>query len=326
MPLQKLSSLCENILIQNYQQLSYLGDTRYELIKKVLGRFNSQQLMDLERKNPKLLLDDEETWFNLVKKEFPQDLSTRFTTNYEKIKNFYRFQLDELNFNYNEEINLDNYIHIEKIDESNIPKYKLPSKLLYLKYKQDYIKKEELAIVNLRNRMAKLSKDKQETKIIHIDDVIEPIPSTKKKLKKQLPERSKLFMKSVNEIKYRNSLFKNPLGGDEKPIIRAPKSTPFNTPKSSIIRTSTPSFNQPTSTSTAPSIPTSNLKPSPKPNPIRPSPPKPKKSSIFNISRRPRKHRLDQSPKPSPPTPLEPQQQSPPRKKININEYKSRKL
>lgn len=287
MPVLPLSLLCENALMQNYLQLKDLGDTRYQLIQRVLSKFSAQQLNDLEVLNPKLMLDDEDIWLKLLKKEFPQEVHERYTTNSGKIKNFFKSQLDEFNYDYSN-LNLDNYIIYQQL--GNTKKYKLPSKLIYMKLKQDYIAKEELAIENLRQRMKEIKKDKEQNQVVHIDEII-PVSNTRMKTIDK-PKRSKIFMKSQNELKNRQALFRDPqrMQLQRKSIIRAPKPiVPPTRPISAPVRTKTNS-------------------------PIRPKPP----VSIFH--KRPTPTRRNTSPG------LPTEKIEPPKKRINIGEYKARKL
>lgn len=303
MPVLPLSLLCENALMQNYLQLKDLGDTRYQLIQRVLSKFTAQQLNELEVLNPKLMLDDEDIWLKLLRKEFPQEVHERYTTNSGKIKNFFKTQLDEVNYDYSH-LNLDNYIKYQQL--GNTKKYKLPSKLIYMKLQQDYIQKEELAIENLRQRMKAIQKDKEQNQVVHIDDII-PVTNTRiKPIDK--PKRSKIFMKSQSELKNRQALFRDPQRMQlqrNNQVIRPPR----NTPKASTIA--------PIPTKPVPSPVRSISKSN---SPVRPKP----QVSIFH--RRPTPTRRPTSPsKPSndikKDIPIEP-----PRKKINIGEYKARKL
>lgn len=316
MPVLPLSVLCENILLQNYLALKDLGDTRFQLIQRVLFRFNPQQLIELESSNPRLMLDDESVWLSLVKKEFPQDVHERYTTNSSKIKDFFKQQLDEVCYDYSN-INLDNYISYQQL--GNTKKYKLPSKLLYLKYREDYLKKEELAIENLRQRMKAIQKDKEENRVVHIDDVI-PEPNARVKSIAK-PQRSKIFMKSKIEAKQRQTLFKNPLRMSiegKAPVIRPPRKVP------------TPFITKPSSPRPKPILTSPTRS-----KPISPIRPKPQSSSVFHNKRVPRlKPAQPSSPirsttvshteNTSQPTENIPSEA--PRKKINIGEYKARKM
>lgn len=336
MPLQKLSALCENILLQNYLALKDLGETRYQLIEKVLYRFNPQQLIELESLNPKLMLDDETVWFNLIKKEFPQDVHERYTTNLGKIKEFFKQQLHDVGFDYSN-LNLDNYITYQQL--GNTKKYRLPSKLLYLKYKEDYLKKEELAIENLRQRMKAIQKDKEQNRVVHIDDII-PEPNARVRAIAK-PQRSKIFMKSKIEANQRKSLFKNPSRMSiqaKSPVIRPPRIYSSSALPKQPKPTTSPTSIFP-ATSSTPIIESSiNTTPQiPIPKPVSPVRPKPQASSVFHNKRTPiYKSSLSPSPTKLSPSPkvattnqvvfASDSSTEQPRKRINIGKYKARKM
>ncbi|KAH3673011.1 hypothetical protein WICMUC_003964 [Wickerhamomyces mucosus] len=218
-----LTTLCENVLLQNHLLIKDLGEIRYDLINRVLVKFNYIQLLKLEELNPQLMLEDEDIWLKLLKKDFPQNIHERFTTDSSKARLFFQFQLKELNYDYSQ-INIENYL--TKFQTSHNNKFKLPSKLLYLKYKQDLNKKEKESIQKLRQHMKSIAQSKDKHQVIHIDEVI---PTYKYEKTSILPmrqinppsNRSKLFLKAKDEAVRHSKFFQNPVQ-----ISRVVKPTP----------------------------------------------------------------------------------------------------
>ena len=66
----KLEKLCLQVLMDNYTNITYLGDAPYWLIKPVLEKCTSNQLFILEDYNPRLTEDDDELWKWHCEKEF----------------------------------------------------------------------------------------------------------------------------------------------------------------------------------------------------------------------------------------------------------------
>lgn len=230
MPVKSLSKICEIQLGMNYHLIQDIGDVRFQLIKPILLKFNATQLINLEQKNPKLVLEDDYIWLKIIQKQFPNNLDVRFTHSKDKILNFYKNELSKLNFDASS-INFDNYLVLdEAAAENSVRRYKLPSKLLYLKYSKELSEKEELAIFNLRERMKKLRQEKEQNKVIKLDRII-PITNNGYRIKKMKNstnnERSKLFMKSKREADLHKSFFKNPRKTDLR-VIHPPQRSVFN--------------------------------------------------------------------------------------------------
>lgn len=320
MPLLSLSSLCVNVLLQNHLLLTDLGDVRYPLIKKVLLKLSFQQLSNLESKNPMLIFEDDEIWDALIRKEFPQELNENFTTNKSKIWKFYEYQLNEFNFDVSQ-IDINHYINIKnQIHNGNKIKYKLPSKLVYLKLLNDYQLKKEIAIENLRQRTIDNEKSKEKNKLILLNEIIpttDNIYHRRINSSNNLPNRSKLFQKAHNEAKKHLNYFRNPMNNAR--IIKV------NTPSNPIIIPS--QVTKPIKSPQRPTSPAKPIKRNPKPVSIfLQKKPKKKEQSPSKISiesstpSTSNTSSRNQSPSRSPDI-IEIQ---PERKKIKLGEYLSR--
>jgi hypothetical protein len=203
-----LRTLCENVLLKNHLSIRDLGDVRYGLIKRVLSKFTSQQLIILEERNPMLVLEDDNSWLCLLQKDYPQDVHDKFTSQPQDVRRFYKRQLKSMDVD-PASIKLDNYIQLQEL--SNTKQYRLPYKQVYLEIRQHYIDKQEEAVVNLRKNMQKMAASKDVNKVIHLDQVIpvgrpRPLP-----IKRVESNRTPLFQKAQVEAKKRRQLFQNPL-------------------------------------------------------------------------------------------------------------------
>jgi elongin-A len=269
-----------------------------------------------------LIFEDGEVWKNLIQKEYPQEMSEKFTTNKSKIRNFYELQLNEFKFDYSR-LDLEHYINLSE-PETNMPvrRYRLPSKLIYLKLEREYQAKKELAIENLRQRMQEIERSKEKNKVIHLNEVIpvdthsvrRPQPSS------SLQHRSKLFQKSHGEAKKHLDYFRNPMNVDQR-VIHSPQitSSPVRSVPSAVTSSPTRTFS-----------PIAAANPVPRPRP-------PKQVSIFHIKKRPppkRKRTPEINPSQnnlpttdnssiSPALPS-PQAEVPTRKRVKLGDYLSR--
>ncbi|CDR43929.1 CYFA0S13e00694g1_1 [Cyberlindnera fabianii] len=322
-----LSVICENVLLRNHTALRDLGGTRFQLIRRVLFKCTPSQLTSLEEMNPLLVLEDEDVWYHILKRDFPTQVHERYTTNRSKIKLFYKQQLDKIKYDY-KNLNFDNYIKYEEVRPGN--KFKLPSKLVYLKYKEEQIRKEESVVENLRQRMKDMQAKREKNKVVQLDEII-PVSRVRGYTPKpECSTRSKLFQKAHEETKRRRDFFKNPLS-------LMPPSPPKNRtlPVARPVAIPAKLNMKPTSTPPVTSI-------------TKPSSPARKVASIFHAPRRPPKRtfteastesanavaRQSNSTTPSSTRPMTPQSRSSPSqtmeqerrvKKIKLGDYIARR-
>ncbi|KAH3681858.1 hypothetical protein WICPIJ_007164 [Wickerhamomyces pijperi] len=204
---RSLTEICQTVILRNHLLLDDLGEIRYELLQRVFDRFTAQQLINIERLNPKLILEDENIWAKKLQQDFPRNVMDRYTTDFGKIRRYFIKELESLNYDYQSE-NLEGYLEPFKMQKRSVvltpTKFKLPSRLLYFKYKEDKLQKEQEALLRLRERMKSQRESRKEAEIIHIKEVI-PTHKHEKTFRypgqyyQQQQHRSKLFQKSKHE-------------------------------------------------------------------------------------------------------------------------------
>lgn len=315
-----LRTLCENTLIRHHLLLKDLGDLRLSLIKRVLHRFTAHQLINLEQINPLLVLEDDDIWLVLLRREYPQDVHDKYTSQPLEIKKFYRRLLKGMGFDITL-INLDNYIQYHELHTTK--QYRLPYRQVYSEIKQHYIDKQEEAIINLRKNMQKLERSKDNNRVIHLDEIIPVDGKRVLPVKRTVDNRSPLFQRAQLEAKKRRELFRNPLSLMPKRSTSVP------------VRTRTASKNVGPAAPTSP--PQAQLRPV---SPIRHrSPPHPQRrttSSVLFVPKKqaPCRKRASTSTSTSTQTPLPPsnpidkawQDQERAVKKIKLCDYLKRKM
>lgn len=205
-----LRTLCENVLLKHHLSLRELGDIRYSLITRVLHKFTAQQLINLEKANPMLILEDDDVWLSLLQKDYPQDLHKRFCSNPNDVYKYYKQELQSMLGTETITVKLRDVITLEEIEDSK--RYRLPYRQAYMDIQQLYAVKQEEAILNLRKNMQKMEQSKDVNRVIHLDEVI-PVDSGHRPWGKRpvVSNRSPLFQKAQVEARKRRELFKNPL-------------------------------------------------------------------------------------------------------------------
>ncbi|KAL6948475.1 hypothetical protein ACO0QE_000941 [Hanseniaspora vineae] len=218
---RKCKSLLESCQIQIVQILNNNTSTSpaffcskikenipYHLLPSILRNVNNYEILEkLELQNPGLVFLTEDIWRALLVRDFPNNLHESFT---KYKKTIYKKLLDETqlagfsqSFSLNDEF-LD-------YDESR-QMYKIPSKLLYLKYKEELITRENEAKANLINRNKNMQKMNESKSIVFLEkdeDLNAVLGQTVNKygtnsVKRNGPTkplRSKLFAKSMNQHK-----------------------------------------------------------------------------------------------------------------------------
>lgn len=205
-----LRTLCENVLLKHHLSLRELGDIRYSLITRVLHKFTAQQLVNLEKANPLLILEDDDVWLSLLQKDYPQDLHRRFCSNPNDVYKYYKQELQSMLGTETIDVKLRDVITLEKIEDSN--RYRVPYRQVYMDIQQLYAMKQEEAILNLRKNMQKMERSKDVNRVIHLDEVI-PVDTRHRPWGKRpvVSNRSPLFQRAQVEARKRRQLFKNPL-------------------------------------------------------------------------------------------------------------------
>ncbi|OEJ88560.1 Elongin-A [Hanseniaspora osmophila] len=220
-PCRKCKSLLESCRIQIVQTLNnntgispaffctrIKQNVPYHLLSSILSKVNNYEIVEkLELQNPGLVFLTEDIWRGLLRKDFPNNLHESFTKNERTV---YKKLLNETQLERSyQDPSLNNFFL--EYDESR-QMYKIPSKLLYLKYKEELIARENEAKTNLINRNKNMQKMNESKSIVFLEkdeDLNAVLGQTvnkygtnmvKKDGSNKIP-RSKLFAKSMNQHK-----------------------------------------------------------------------------------------------------------------------------
>ncbi|KAH3901536.1 uncharacterized protein SCODWIG_02514 [Saccharomycodes ludwigii] len=233
-----LSLLAQIKLQQNIILLKDIGQVPYHIIRPILFKITDYKQLDLlESSNPLIIIDDDEVWYALIKKDFPNHALENYSMHKDKIlssllKTVFKCKDKDLrDWVINNQIIQAKYnsYNFEALHSNSntttsqpiIERYKIPSKLLYMKYRQDINKREQEAELKLKKTINDLQKSRQENSIIHLkndEDIKQHLPKTSSRVFKyrgdqqQNNTKSKLFLKSLNECRqYKRKFTKNSL-------------------------------------------------------------------------------------------------------------------
>lgn len=299
---EKLSALCEISLMRNHLALQNVANVPYRLIRNVLMKLKVEHLCKLEETNSTLIFEDEEVWLELLKKDFPLHVQETFVRKKDDICRFYLSFVESHNPALLEDEELiKNLLKYAVRKDPNTHKYRIPSRMLYFKYQDEVLRKQELSTKRLRLRMQEIQQEKQRNQIVPLEDPVYCEKKTKP-VRSSLADRSDLFVKSYKEHQRRQLHFKS--GGFD--ITRRPvKRVAFGGQVGTALHTSLPSA--PVSPPPAFTSPNSKLTTSPTVPQKRPSSPsKVKRVQPPSIFLKRRKPQLPMVPKNKSPASTEP--------------------
>ncbi|GAV50441.1 hypothetical protein ZYGR_0U02970 [Zygosaccharomyces rouxii] len=212
--MKSLSELCEITLMRNHSQLEEVKNIPYRLIHNILWKVKMPQLVKLEKSNVLLVFEDDEMWLNFLKQDFPTSVHDSFITKKDDIKQYY------LNFiNDNEPEILDTDAELIKMyfrsvlkKDLNKNKFKVPYRMLYQRYQEDVVKKQEKCTERLRLQMKQLQQEREKNQTVVVDQSFY-LQNQPKRSNSRMPykdrQHSELFRKSVKDHGSRLRHFKS---------------------------------------------------------------------------------------------------------------------
>lgn len=208
--IKSLSSLCEISLMRNHLMLQNVANVPYRLVRNVLLKLKMEHLCKLEESNVLLIFEDEEAWVELLKKDFPMHVHDTYHRKRDEIVAFYADFVEKHDppKSRDEEL-MRGFLRFAVRKEPATHKYKVPSRMLYFKYQEDMLRKQELSTQRLRMRMQEMQQEKEKKQIVPLDDPVYCERRTKAAARAGAAERSGLFAKSFKELQKRQLHFKS---------------------------------------------------------------------------------------------------------------------
>ncbi|CUS22452.1 LAQU0S05e05666g1_1 [Lachancea quebecensis] len=208
--IKSLSSLCEISLMRNHLMLQNVANVPYRLIRNVLLKVKMEHLCKLEESNVLLIFEDEEAWAELLKKDFPLHVHDTYNRKRDEIVAFYADFVEKHDPAKSRDGELmRGFLRFAVRKEPTTHKYKVPSRMLYFKYQEDMLRKQELSTQRLRMRMQEMQQEKEKKQIVALDDPVYCERRTKATARAGAGERSGLFAKSFKEHQKRQLHFKS---------------------------------------------------------------------------------------------------------------------
>lgn len=212
--MKSLSELCEISLTRNCSQLEEVKNVPYRLIQNILWKVKMPQLVRLEKSNVLLVFEDDEMWLNFLKQDFPTSVHDCFITKKDDIKHYY---LNFINDNEPELLETDAelikmYFRSVLKKDLNKNKYKVPYRMLYQRYQDDVIKKQEKCTERLRLQMRQLQQEREKNQTVVVDQSFY-LKNQPKRSNTRMPykdrQHSELFRKSIKDHGSRLRHFKS---------------------------------------------------------------------------------------------------------------------
>ncbi|SCU98491.1 LAMI_0F14884g1_1 [Lachancea mirantina] len=205
-----LCSLCEMSLMRNHLIVHDVANVPYRLIRNVLLKCKLDQLCKLEKSNVRLVFEDEEVWYELLKKDFPMHVHESSASKRDEICNFYAEFIEDNDPEFMRDTELMKKLLRAAVQKDPITlKYRVPSRMLYFKYQKDILRKQEASAQRLRLRTQELKQEKAKNQIVALEDPVYCEKQSKSSRSVNPTDRSGLFLKSYKESQKRQQLFRS---------------------------------------------------------------------------------------------------------------------
>lgn len=210
--MSSLSELCEISLMRNYLQLHDVKNVPYRLIKNILFKVKLEHLRKLEKSNVLLIFEDDELWLNFLRQDFPTSVHDCFVTKKDVIVQYYIKFIQENDPSLLEQnadlINVHLQLSIRKDLTSS--KFRKPYRMLYFKYQEDVVKKQEKSAERLRLQMEQIHEERKKKQTVVLDHTFYDQNQPRKTARNLSKEHhSDLFMKTIKEHGSRLRHFKS---------------------------------------------------------------------------------------------------------------------
>lgn len=206
--MKSLSQLCELTLMRNYQQILDVANVPYRLIKRILLKVKFEQLCKLEKSNVLLVFEDDELWLNLLKQDFPTSTHESYVSKKAMIRQYYTefvLENDPSLLTSDQELFEIRMQSLLKKNPAN-GQFRIPYRMLYFRYQEDVIQKQEKSAERLRLQMKQLQQEREKNQIVVVDPSFYAKNQPRRNLKEQ---HSDLFRKTIKEHGSRLRHFKN---------------------------------------------------------------------------------------------------------------------
>ncbi|QLQ79384.1 hypothetical protein HG537_0C00310 [Torulaspora globosa] len=206
--MKSLSKLCEISLMRNYQQIQNVTNVPYRLIQDILLKVKFDQLCRLEKSNVLLVFEDDELWLNLLKQDFPTSTHESFVSKKTVIRQYYIDFVQENDPTLLQEDPelIETYLQPALRKSRANGQFRIPYRMLYFRYQEDVIRKQEKSAERLRLQMKQLQQERIKNQIVVVDPPISARGLAKRNAKEH---HSELFRKSMKEHDSRLRHFKN---------------------------------------------------------------------------------------------------------------------
>ncbi|CCC71021.1 hypothetical protein NCAS_0G01340 [Naumovozyma castellii] len=171
--MKSLQELSKITLMRNLSSIEDIGCTPFRLIEDVLDKMNKEQLIRLEEKNVFLVLEDDKIWLKFLKLDFPTSVHVSYVSRKEIIYNQYLDfirKFDEILLNERRQL-VSIYLKALVNKDPKKMKFRIPYRILYFKYQNDEMRKQQKTAEKLRLQMQQIKDERERNKTVSVDSV-----------------------------------------------------------------------------------------------------------------------------------------------------------
>ncbi|CDO94105.1 unnamed protein product [Kluyveromyces dobzhanskii CBS 2104] len=215
-----LEEICVITLLRHHTLVEDIKYVPYRLIKRVLAKLKVDQLVKLEKTNFLLIFEDDEIWYNLIRKDFDPSFSYQFTNKKNEILQYFKHVITTYAPSSacegTDTETLKNFFR-PIVAKNSQGLYRVPCRLLYEKMRDDILEKDERIAAKVRETTHRIQQEKNR---IQITAMVEPPSTAANKQKTRLLEsKSKVFVSSLRDSQRRRQHFNANSVNIEKRVI-----------------------------------------------------------------------------------------------------------
>lgn len=178
------------------------------------------QLVKLERTNPLLIFEDDEVWYELIKKDFDPDFKYQYNSKKHSILQYFKlFIINHTKSGYGMDTEtLRNFVHplVSKNEDGN---YRVPCRIIYERYSEELKEKDIRIAAKVREATQRINQEKSKIQITSMNEPKDPYFRLRSK---NLENKSGIFAESLKDSQRRRQHFKavNALSTEKRVIGR----------------------------------------------------------------------------------------------------------
>ncbi|QEU61124.1 Ela1 [Kluyveromyces lactis] len=215
-----LQEICVITLLRHHILIEDISYIPYRLIKSVLAKLKVDQLMKLEQTNPLIIFEDDEIWYDLIRRDVDPTFSYQYTNKKNEILQYFKRVITNYTgtstYKNIDTETLKNFVR-PIVTKNDRGLYRVPCRLVYEKMREEILEKDKRIAAKVRETTKRIQQEKNK---IQITAMVEPVSGVSSRLRnKFLESKSKVFVDSLRESQKRRQHFKKNIVNIEKRVV-----------------------------------------------------------------------------------------------------------